>query len=386
MTLVRSILRRARSVLTLALVFALFAGIAPAHSTTEEEVEQARQEREQAAAERAAALGSVADAVAAYEEINGEYQGLIFQIGRIRSRIDSYEGEVLRLEDQVRRRAADAYMRGIERDPTPAMFSTGGVERSIVAHGVLSKALSDDVATLDSLQVITGEMERLREQLTTDSERATDLKIEAEAIAARMYQLLGDAETQLATAQENLEQTQVARAETLRQEEIERIRREEERRRAELARRALLGPAGGVSDEALPGFICPVAGVTAFVDSWGAPRSGGRTHVGVDMMGPRGMPLVAVADGTIDIGYGTLGGNVVYVNADYGARFFYAHLDSYPEGLYDGQWVSKGTVIGYMGDTGNPAPGAYHLHFSIYPTGSGAVNPYPTVARHCPRP
>ena len=386
MEFVRGSLRRAPRVLPLVLVLVLFAGMAPAHSTTEEEVEQARQEREAAAAERAAALDDVAEAIEAYEEINAEYQALVFQIGRVRSRIDSYEEEVRRLQDQVRQRAADAYMRGLERDPTPALFAGDGVERSILAQGVLSKALADDVAILDSLQVITGEMERLREQLTTDSVRATDLKIEAEAIAARMYDLLADAEVQFATAQENLQETEVARAETLRQEELERIAREEARRREELARIALLGPAGGVSDEALPGFICPVAGVTAFVNSWGAPRSGGRTHVGVDMMGPRGIPLVAVANGTIDTGYGTLGGNVVYVNADYGARFFYAHLDSYPDGLVDGQYVTKGTVIGYMGDTGNPAPGAYHLHFSIYPTGSGAVNPYPTVARHCPRP
>jgi len=386
MSVVRSSLQRARSVLALGLVFALFAGIAPAYSTTAEEVEQARREQEQAAAERAAALGDVAEAIEAYEEINAEYQTLVFQIGRVRSRIDSYQEEVQRLADRVRRRAADAYMRGIEHDPTPAMFSSSGVERSILAQGVLSKALADHVATLDSLEVITREMERLREQLTADSERATDLKIEAEAVAARMYELLAVAESQLIVSQENLVTVEVARVETLRQEELERIRREEERRRAELARIALLGPAGGVANEALPGFICPVAGVTAFTDTWGAPRSGGRVHVGVDMMGPRGMPLVAVADGTIDIGYGTLGGKVVYVNADYGARFFYAHLDSYPEGLVDGQWVTRGTVIGYMGDTGNPAPGAYHLHFSIYPTGSGAVNPYPTVAHHCPRP
>jgi len=386
MPIVRTALQRARSVLTLGLVLALFAGIAPAYSTTEEEVEQARREREQAAVERAAALDDVAEAIEAYEEINAEYQSLVFQIGRVRSRIDSYAEEVERLEDLVRRRAADAYMRGIEHDPTPAMFATHGVERAILAQGVLSKALADNVAALDSLEVITGEMERLREQFTADSERATDLKIEAEAVAARMYELLATAEGELAASQENLVAVEVARVETLRQEELERIRREEERRRAELARIALLGPAGGVADEALPGFICPVAGVTAFVDSWGAPRSGGRVHVGTDLMGPRGMPLVAVADGTIDIGYGTLGGKVVYVNADYGARFFYAHLDSYPDGLVDGQWVAKGTVIGYMGDTGNPAPGAYHLHFSIYPTGSGAVNPYPTVARHCPRP
>jgi murein DD-endopeptidase MepM/ murein hydrolase activator NlpD len=64
-------------------------------------------------------------------------------------------------------------------------------------------------------------------------------------------------------------------------------------------------------------------------------------------------------------------------------NYFYAHLDSYPSGLVDGQRVTRGQVIGYMGDTGNPAPGAYHLHFGIYPGGITAVNPYPSVARVC---
>ena len=165
----------------------------------------------------------------------------------------------------------------------------------------------------------------------------------------------------------------------------EEIRRAEEaRRRAEAIARALQTPAGqGVSDDITPGFLCPVAGPSAFADTWGAPRSGGRTHKGVDMMGARGTPLVAVGDGYITTSYGVLGGNIVWLHADHGVSYFYAHLDGYPAGLVSGQRVARGDVIGYMGDTGNPAPGAYHLHFGLYPGGSSAVNPYPTVARHC---
>ncbi|NIS29356.1 MAG: M23 family metallopeptidase, partial [Actinobacteria bacterium] len=104
---------------------------------------------------------------------------------------------------------------------------------------------------------------------------------------------------------------------------------------------------------------------------------------GVDMMAARGTKLVAVGDGYIRISYGSLGGNIVWLHADHGVSYFYAHLDSYPSGLVDGQRVGRGQVIGYVGDTGNPAPGAYHLHFGIYPGGSTAVNPYPSVARSC---
>jgi murein DD-endopeptidase MepM/ murein hydrolase activator NlpD len=138
-----------------------------------------------------------------------------------------------------------------------------------------------------------------------------------------------------------------------------------------------------VGPDVTPGFICPVAGPSAFTDTWGAPRSGGRTHAGVDMMGARGTPLVAVGDGYIEMSYQNLGGNVVWLHADHGVSYFYAHLDSYPSWLANGQRVARGDVIGYMGDTGNPAPGAYHLHFSIYPGGIAPVNPTPTVARVC---
>jgi murein DD-endopeptidase MepM/ murein hydrolase activator NlpD len=377
--------RRARALVALAVLLTLVAGSAPALSVTEEDVEQARREREEAASARAAAIDSVAEAVAAYEEIDAEYKALVHQIGVVRSRIDAYEDEVLVLRQRIRERAADAYMRGIERDPTADFFAEG-IQYTIVAQEVLTKALTDDVAALDSLDVITGEMDRLRTQLADDSERANDLRFEAEVIADRMYQLLAEAEESLVAAQGNLVQVEEARAEQLRQEELERIRREEERRRQELAALALRGPGAGVPDEVTPGFICPVQGISAFADTWGAPRSGGRVHVGVDMMAPRGTPLVAVADGVVTSGYGALAGNLVYLDADYGARFFYAHLDAYPANFVSGSWVPRGTVIGYMGDTGNPKPGAYHLHFSIYPTGSGAVNPYPSVARHCPRP
>ena len=116
-------------------------------------------------------------------------------------------------------------------------------------------------------------------------------------------------------------------------------------------------------------------------------------------MGPRGTPLYAVANGVIQYGSSVAGGNTLRLYADYGGFFLYAHLDAYVSDLSNGQWVSRGTVIGYMGDTGNSAPGAYHLHFEIHLGGyksasSGqsrtpsAIDPYPSLkaARRLSRP
>jgi len=127
------------------------------------------------------------------------------------------------------------------------------------------------------------------------------------------------------------------------------------------------------------GWVCPVQGSVAFGDTWGAPRSGGRSHQGVDMIGPTGLPLVAVVDGFAQQKTNRLGGNVVWLTGADGHKYYYAHLDSWAA---TGA-VTAGTVIGYLGDSGNAQFSVPHLHFEIHPGGGAAVNPYPTVRAHC---
>ena len=126
------------------------------------------------------------------------------------------------------------------------------------------------------------------------------------------------------------------------------------------------------------GIVCPVQGPHAFADTWGAPRSGGRSHEGVDMMAARGVPLVAVESGYAQFKTTRLGGNSVWVNGNSGTRYFYAHLSSWAGSSRN---VSQGEVIGYVGATGNTS--ANHLHFEVHPGGGRAVNPYPYVRAVC---
>ncbi len=136
---------------------------------------------------------------------------------------------------------------------------------------------------------------------------------------------------------------------------------------------------GGAQTTSGPDIVCPVAGPAAFTDTWGAPRSGGRSHKGVDMMGPRGTPLVAVVSGSVRQSTSGLGGKQVWLTGNDGNNYFYAHLDGYEGG---GGGVSSGDVVGYLGDTGN-ARGTPHLHFEFHPGGGAAVNPTPLVSANC---
>ena len=139
------------------------------------------------------------------------------------------------------------------------------------------------------------------------------------------------------------------------------------------------GGAGG-SDYGGPGWHCPTdPAAVAFGDTWGAPRSGGRRHEGVDMIGPIGTPIYAVVDGHAKAWSSELGGLVLSLYGADGNRYFYGHIDHY--GLLGD--VKAGDVISYMGQTGNARFSVPHLHFEIHPAGGAAVNPYPTVRAHC---
>lgn len=291
-------------------------------------------------------------------------------------------------------------------------------------EALLSIALDQGSTDLDQLDAV-------RSDLDKDRERVSALRAENEQVTAQLASDQSEIEqhlSQLATLREQLQDEEVKRAFEV---QLEKKRRELEAQQAAAAAEQVTPPpaplrgggtqptaaspttpsaqpaptpssskppASSTPEPAQPdpaptpepaprpspvvvsggGWVCPVAGPNAFGDTWGAPRSGGRKHQGVDMMSPRGTPLVAVVAGSATMRTNSLGGNVVTLAGSDGNGYYYAHLSAWEGGSRS---VSAGEVIGYVGATGNTT--ANHLHFEIHPGGGAAVNPYPTVRQFC---
>lgn len=127
-----------------------------------------------------------------------------------------------------------------------------------------------------------------------------------------------------------------------------------------------------------PTTFCPAPG-SRFTNSWGAPRSGGRRHKGVDMMAPHGSPVLAPVAGTVRHSRSSLGGLGFYLTDAAGNEYFGTHMQSLgPEGF-----VEAGTQLGTVGSTGNASSSGPHLHFEVVLAGQGNVNPYPFTDTWC---
>jgi murein DD-endopeptidase MepM/ murein hydrolase activator NlpD len=121
-------------------------------------------------------------------------------------------------------------------------------------------------------------------------------------------------------------------------------------------------------------LLIPVQGIAAsdLRDTFGDGRDGNqRGHEAIDILAPRGTPVLAVADGPIVKLFLSKPGGITIYQFDMTGQlaYYYAHLDRYADGLAEGQSVRRGSVIGYVGSTGNANPDAPHLHFAIFKLG-----------------
>jgi murein DD-endopeptidase MepM/ murein hydrolase activator NlpD len=303
------------------------AAIATQLRAARREVGLAQRERD-AAAERVAGVEArIADAVARTEALNAAD----------RAAIDALRAAKADMQD----RASEAFMRGSLSD-LDGVLRADGPGDLLRRMELVTSALEADQAAVDAYKDAKEDLDAELVQLTTD---------------------LTSADVELTAAREALALLDLAVAEA--------------------KQRVELFEAG--SAVAVAGFVFPVGDPHSFIDSFGAARMPGspyaHTHQGTDIMAPHGTPLFACERGVVTkMGTDVLGGTKLWIVGASGTRYYYAHLAAFAPGLVEGQTVEAGTLIGFVGDTGNARGGAAHLHFEIHPPGLPAVNPYPVLS------
>jgi peptidoglycan LD-endopeptidase LytH len=149
-------------------------------------------------------------------------------------------------------------------------------------------------------------------------------------------------------------------------------------------------PAGSI-ELAKGSLLIPVVGVSPqqLMDTY-EQRRGVERHEAIDIVAPRGTPVVAVDDGKVVKLFNSKPGGLTVYQFDTSERvsYYYAHLDRYAPGLAEGQRLRRGDLIGFVGSTGNARPDAPHLHFSVFLLGpekrwwkGTPVNPYPLLGQ-----
>jgi murein DD-endopeptidase MepM/ murein hydrolase activator NlpD len=267
-----------------------------------------------------------------------------------RARIDRLEEQLGAIQKSFNDRVAAAFMAG-------GSFSIGAL------------------LTSDSIQDAADRLQYTQSVVQGDADLATEVAVMAEELRRQETRLRAAARQEAEAAADLRTQREQIGV------RVERLNDVVQELEAELeAANALQLGLGGTVSITGTGAIqtCPVAGNNAFVDSFGWPRPGGRTHQGIDMIAAQGTPVVAVAPGSARGASSVLGGlGAVVEHSSGGDWTFYAHLSSFGA---MGQ-VSAGTVIGYVGATGNTT--VSHLHFEYHPNGGGAVNPYAALVAVC---
>ncbi len=298
---------------------------------------------------------------------------------RVRRQIDSMKAESQRLAQEYNA-ALDAYeairsevernreeLEKAQRDYKRARTILNQRLRSIYISGDInsmevlleSTSLDDFLTRYDYFSfigrrdfMIFQEMKRLREEISEKQHLLEEKE-------AQQRQVLASVNAKRQAMEASIQQQQQY-LETLNKEILELL--------------AQVGYYGTPRSTPIGNFVFPVQGPCTFSNDWHAPRTG-HLHQGNDIFAAMGTPCVACVSGTVYQGEGKNAGLYVRLVGDDGNVYYYMHLQRFGATGH----VPAGTVIGYVGDTGNAKGGSPHLHFEIHPGGGPAINPYPIL-------
>jgi murein DD-endopeptidase MepM/ murein hydrolase activator NlpD len=306
----------------------------------------------------AAAKQQLAAAQARLNQAVAEWQQAISELARTKAQIVATKAAIAHLQERI-----DAVEERLQ-------------HRAVVAFENGPASTIDVLLSSGSLTELSDRLEFLGSIAQSDVDLVTEKQVSEEEMRRSQADLvaLSSKQSQDVARLQTAEQAAQASAAAI-QDRVDELTRKYNEEQAALRQAQLLG------FHTLPGApisVCPVQGPNSFVDSFGWPRPGGRTHQGIDLIAPFGTPVVAVHDGSAVRAPNALGGNAVIVYHSGGTWTYYAHLSSY--GAVGN--VSTGTVIGYVGSTGD-AGSTNHLHFEYHPGGGAAVDPYQALLAVC---
>jgi murein DD-endopeptidase MepM/ murein hydrolase activator NlpD len=304
-----------------------------------------------------------------------------------RNQLAAVQGRYQGLRGQLDRRAAYTYMEG------------PGSSLELILGSTSLADFTDRLEFIDSVQLndsnLAIRVQRLAAQLH-EREASLAALLAKQAVVIRRYNAAQD---QLNAA---FQQEQSIRADlSHKQAQVGTlVRRLKSKLKAEelaAARAAAQQAAGGIVNiGSNPFHTCPVGNPHAFTDDFGQPRyttNPPHPHAGIDIMAPMGTPIYATFDGVASDASGGLGGLAVIVQGADGSTYN-AHLSSF--GTLGN--VTAGTIVGYVGNTGDAAGGATHDHFEWHPNAipkhpyvspygysevSGAIDSYPYLTQVC---
>ena len=270
------------------------------------------------------------------------------ELAALETRAAELEARAAEAGEALQMLARKNFMRG-EMSTFESLLTSDGPQRALERARMLTALSRNDLAALQSSTALRTQIDQNRALMESKAQELAELEAQVEQQVAQLNQEFSHAQAiyqELKTRKDR--QTQISR-----------------------------GAQNGT-------YACIFQGAYHYRNTWGAPRSGGRSHKGTDVMAPYGANVYAFTNGRVQrVSNSGLGGLGLYLWGDDGVQYYYAHLKGIAPGVYAGKRVEAGQLVAYNGASGNASMSAPHVHFEVHPGGGGAVNPYHWLTPVC---